>query len=375
MVLTAAVTSSAISTTDHVGADVADRLVEVDLAPIDLDPARVPDGIGDVLGRDRPEQAPVVAGLLGNREHGPAEHGRALARALLGLAQRALGASCRRWATLIEARWRARRACAAAGSCAGTRPTRRPRSRARRAALRPGSGLPAASPAPSQRSRSRSPVAIAATTTMVSAAFGHVRQQRKLPGPLDGASHLALMPTARSGDPPRADLAAIGDESAQHGHVLVVHLLHLVPAVRTRLAAGRSRPALAVAPAHRSSALLCHGVQPSVIVGKLPLEGDVVVASSGADRRALEVAGIDRDVALLSRVSLRRTRSRFRHRRRRGRRGTARSQRLYPLIGACCRSGRSTRATAGVRRLRSGVPWRGTRWQFSPCAPHTETSK
>jgi hypothetical protein len=36
-----------------------------------------------------------------------------------------------------------------------------------------------------------------------------------------------------------------------------------------------------------------------VVVGKLPLEGDVLVGS-GADRRALEIAGIDRNVALLS---------------------------------------------------------------------------
>src|SRR6185312_10868421 len=100
------------------------------------------------------------------------------------------------------------------------------------------------------------PVTIAAAATVVSATLGDVRQQRKLPGALDGTGHLALMPAARSGDPPRADLASVGDEPAEQAEVLVVDLLHLVAAIRTRLAAGRSRPAFAVAPAYRSSALL-----------------------------------------------------------------------------------------------------------------------
>ena len=58
---------------DHVRADVADRLLEVDLALVDLDPARVADRVGDVLGGDRAEQASVVAGLLGDRQDGLAE--------------------------------------------------------------------------------------------------------------------------------------------------------------------------------------------------------------------------------------------------------------------------------------------------------------
>src|SRR5687768_9024819 len=38
---------------DHVGADVADRLVEVDLAAVHLDAAGVADRVDDVLRRDR----------------------------------------------------------------------------------------------------------------------------------------------------------------------------------------------------------------------------------------------------------------------------------------------------------------------------------
>ena len=49
---------------DHVRADVPDRLLEVDLAPVDLDAARLADRVGDVLRGDRAEQAAVVAGLL-----------------------------------------------------------------------------------------------------------------------------------------------------------------------------------------------------------------------------------------------------------------------------------------------------------------------
>ena len=45
-------------------------------------------------------------------------------------------------------------------------------------------------------------------------ALGDVRQQRKLARALDCARDLALMAAARSRDPARADLAALGDEPA-----------------------------------------------------------------------------------------------------------------------------------------------------------------
>ena len=45
-------------------------------------------------------------------------------------------------------------------------------------------------------------------------ALGDVRQQRKLSRALDCARDLALMAAARSRDPARADLAALGDEAA-----------------------------------------------------------------------------------------------------------------------------------------------------------------
>jgi hypothetical protein len=101
-------------------------------------------------------------------------------------------------------------------------------------------------------------ITIATATARVIAAFGYVGQQCELTRALDGARDLALMTTAGSGDPTRTDFPAIGDEPAQGRNIFVVDLLDLVPAVRARLPAGRSRPAFPVAPAYRSSALLSH---------------------------------------------------------------------------------------------------------------------
>src|ERR687894_2470421 len=55
---------------DDVGADVLDRLVDVDLAPVDLDPARLFDRVGDVLVGHPAEQAAVGARLLADRQDG-----------------------------------------------------------------------------------------------------------------------------------------------------------------------------------------------------------------------------------------------------------------------------------------------------------------
>jgi hypothetical protein len=55
-------------------------------------------------------------------------------------------------------------------------------------------------------------VAISASTTLAPA-FCDVRQQRQLSRALDGARDLALMTTARTRDPPRTDLAALGDKA------------------------------------------------------------------------------------------------------------------------------------------------------------------
>src|SRR5207248_199234 len=69
------------------------------------------------------------------------------------------------------------------------------------------------------------PVAVSAPAYATTSGFGHVRQQGELTRALDRAGDLALVAPARSGDPARADLAALRDEPAQHRDVLVVDLV------------------------------------------------------------------------------------------------------------------------------------------------------
>ena len=76
---------------DHVGADVLDRLRQVHVAFVDLQPARFADRVGDVLRGDRAEQAAVGAGLLGDRQHRAVEQVDVLLGFLDRLARRALG--------------------------------------------------------------------------------------------------------------------------------------------------------------------------------------------------------------------------------------------------------------------------------------------
>src|SRR5829696_6251652 len=49
---------------DHARADGLDRLIEMDVALVDRDTARLLDRVHDVLRRDGAEEAPVVAGLV-----------------------------------------------------------------------------------------------------------------------------------------------------------------------------------------------------------------------------------------------------------------------------------------------------------------------
>jgi hypothetical protein len=68
------------------------------------------------------------------------------------------------------------------------------------------------------------------------------------------------MAPARAGDPPRADLALLGDELVQGGYVLIVDLLDLVTAVLAWLAPAASGPTLLVSAANRlaATARFCH---------------------------------------------------------------------------------------------------------------------
>src|SRR4029079_13062374 len=59
-------------------------------------------------------------------------------------------------------------------------------------------------------------------TLLVSATGGGVGQQRHLAGVLDRDGDVTLVLDAVAGHPPRADLAAVGDELAEQRGVLVV---------------------------------------------------------------------------------------------------------------------------------------------------------
>src|SRR4051794_561486 len=54
---------------DHVGADLAQGLLETDLTAVDTQIASVADRVGDLLGADRAEQLAVLAGALVDRQH------------------------------------------------------------------------------------------------------------------------------------------------------------------------------------------------------------------------------------------------------------------------------------------------------------------
>ena len=146
MVLTVAVTPVVDLDDDHAGADGLDRLVEVDVAAVDRDAARLLDRVDDVLRGDRAEQAAVVAGLVGDREDRLVEQRGVLLRAGGRVGHRALGGD---GAALGRPRSSpsspARPACAGSGSCAGSPSRRRRRCPWRRASRGPRAGWPGAS--------------------------------------------------------------------------------------------------------------------------------------------------------------------------------------------------------------------------------------
>src|ERR1700759_4918432 len=108
------------------------------------------------------------------------------------------------------------------------------------------------------------PVPIAAAAAAAADALGRrlgrVRQEGDLASALDGGRDLVLVPAAGAGDATGPDLAALGHEATQTGHVLVVDELDLVLPVRAGLATPAARAALLVPPAGRlGAALLGHG--------------------------------------------------------------------------------------------------------------------
>src|SRR3954454_6775070 len=112
------------------------------------------------------------------------------------------------------------------------------------------------------------PVAVAAAAAAAALALvragtlADVRKQREFTRTLDRRRDLVLMPAARARDTALPDLAAVGDELAQGGDVLVVDELHLVAAVLAGLPASAAPSGLAITPARRPAALLRHCSKP-----------------------------------------------------------------------------------------------------------------
>src|SRR5690606_3612689 len=69
-----------------------------------------------------------------------------------------------------------------------------------------------------------------------------VRQQRNLPGPLDGHGQLALVPGAVAGDAPRQHLGPLGQEAAQAAGFLIIDAVDFVDAERANLSSAPPFP-------------------------------------------------------------------------------------------------------------------------------------
>jgi hypothetical protein len=105
-------------------------------------------------------------------------------------------------------------------------------------------------------------VVAAAAWALLARRLCRVGQQRQLTRALHGRGDLALVAPAGTGDPARADLAALGHEPTQPDDVLVVDLLDLVLAVRAGLATAAAALQLVAPPrgGRLCSALLGHVV-------------------------------------------------------------------------------------------------------------------
>src|SRR5438270_1527576 len=237
---------------DHVRADVLDRLGQMHVASVDFQSARFSNRGHDVLRGHRAEQAAVRAGLLRDREHRAVEQadvllrafGRVALRALfcrLALADRFDRAARRRLGELARQEVIAQVALRYVDDGALLAEVLDLLEEYRFGHRRLSLAVAVA-------------VAAFAPRAVVAPALVDVRQQRELASALDSARDLDLVTAARAGDPPRADLALLGDELAQRRDVLVVDLLDFVAAVLARLSPAARRTALLVAAPNRLAA-------------------------------------------------------------------------------------------------------------------------
>src|SRR5439155_2304754 len=229
---------------DLVTADSLDRLRQLELAPVDPDPLRLPDPVGDVRRSHRAEEGAGLAGL----DVEPELCAFQLLHQLLGLLE-ALGlvprtAGCE----LLELGHPA--------GCGGLGEPPRQQVVAREA--RGDVDELAAEPdlldvlsEDDLHRRLTLPVAVAPVATVAAAvrallaALRDVRQQRHLACPLHRHGDLPLVAPAGTGDPARADLPLLGDVAPELVRVLPVDVHDLVSAEPTVLLPDRAgcRPA------------------------------------------------------------------------------------------------------------------------------------
>src|SRR4051794_27643002 len=216
---------------DHVRSRGLDRLVELDLAAVELQSASLADGIDDLLRGDRAEQPAVVACGVGDREHRLGEQRGVLLGLLSEVAHRLLGGFL---ATL-------RLGNRAAGRRLGE--------------------LARDEEVPQVAGRDVDDVALLTKGVDVLSQdclrhglLGDVREQAELAGALDGAGELALMAAAAAGHASGADLALLGELAANATEVLVVDDVDLVPAIRAGLAPACAGGSLSIAPASSPTA-------------------------------------------------------------------------------------------------------------------------
>src|SRR4029079_6784500 len=119
-----------------------------------------------------------------------------------------------------------------------------------------------------------------------SAGRARVRQQGHLARVLDGIGDEALLLHGHTGEPTRADLAAVGDELAQQGGVLVVDVLDLRRLERVGLLLGLANGGLG----HRGALLL-----PRLSRGVSPGPAGMVSCGGVSARRHRAVTGAPED--------------------------------------------------------------------------------
>src|SRR5438552_1898610 len=121
---------------------------------------------------------------------------------------------------------------------------------------------------------------------------GHVRHERQLARALDGLLDRALMRGAGAGNPPRLDLAALGDERRQHLDVLVADVVDLLDAELADPPAPEKRApralVLVVLLGAAAAALLFVVAHRSPLSGRKPISG-MSKSSSSCTRRCSSV--------------------------------------------------------------------------------------